>query len=426
MLAAGSVADAIAGILMVDADHLKDINDTLGHAAGDELIRTVAHRLRRAVGEAGTVARVGGDEFAVLIPAPVSAERLDALAKDILTAMQPWVIFKGNTLKPVVSIGGAIRGVDHDPEELRQFADLALYHAKSNSRGGYVGYHDEMKSAITARTVAVNIIDEALIAGEVVAWYQPVVELATGRISGLEALARVRRGDVMHSIGEFAEALQDRRTATRLTACMLDHIETDMIRWQAAGVDVPRVAFNVGALDTQEGLIEAKILSMCERASIEPSRFAMEVTESVFLSRDANVVSETAARLRARGIIVALDDFGTGHASLAHLGTFPVDVIKMDRSFVKRMNDSGPGAVIAAALIDLAHKLGIQVIAEGVEHEMQLDQLIALGCEKAQGYFFSCALPSADIMPLVLSFRSPHVSREAKSPGNRRRLHVAS
>ena len=184
MLAAGSDADAIAGILMVDADHLKDINDTLGHDAGDELIRTVAYRLRHAVGTAGKVARVGGDEFAILVPAPVSVEKLDALAKNILTAMQPWVIFKGNTLKPIVSIGGAIRGSAHDPEALRQFADLALYHAKSNSRGGYVVYQEEMKSAITARTVAVNIVDEALIAGDVVAWYQPVVELATGRISG--------------------------------------------------------------------------------------------------------------------------------------------------------------------------------------------------------------------------------------------------
>ena len=195
---------------------------------------------------------------------------------------------------------------------------------------------------------------------------------------------------------------------------MLDQIEADVLRWRTAGIEVPRIAFNVGALDFQEGSIDAKILSMCERADIEPSQFAMEVTESVFLSRGANVVSETAARLRAQGIVVALDDFGTGHASLAHLGTFPVDVIKMDRSFVKRMNDSGPGSIIAAALIDLAHKLGIQVIAEGVEHEMQLDQLIALGCEKAQGYLFSRALPSADIMSLVLSFRSPHVCVKAK------------
>ncbi len=411
MLAARSGEDTVVGMLMVDADHLKDINDTLGHDAGDELIRTIARRLHDAVGPAGTVARVGGDEFAVLVPAPVGAETLNALAERIITTMQPWLLFKGSTLKPIVSIGGAV-GSQRDGEGLRQAADLALYHAKAICRGGYVLYHDRMKSAITTRTAAINTVDEALIAGDIVAWYQPVVELATGRISALEALARVRRGDVVHSIGEFADALQDRRTATRLTACMLKRIEADVIAWRRAGIEVPRIGFNVGALDFQEESLEALVLSTCERAGIEPTQFAMEITESVFLSRGANLVSETASRLRARGIIIALDDFGTGHASLAHLGSFPVDVIKMDRSFVMRMNDGGPGHVIAAALIDLAHKLDLQVVAEGVEQEQQLEQLAALGCEKVQGYLFSRPLPAADVVDLVTSFRLSRTPRQ--------------
>ena len=408
----GPAGETIGAMLMVDADHLKDINDTLGHDAGDELIRVVARRLRDAVNNTGTVARVGGDEFAVLLPGFVDAEALRRLAEGVLAAMQPWDRFKESTLKPIVSIGGAIRRSTDTNEDLRQAADLALYHAKENSRGGYVLYHEDMKSAITARTISVGTVDEALVAGDILAFYQPVVELATGRISGLEALARVRRPDGVHSIGAFAEALQDRRTATRLTARMLERIEADIIGWRNAGITVPRIAFNVGTLDFQEGAIESMVLSTCERAGIAPSQFAMEVTESVFLSRGANLVSETATRLRARGIIVALDDFGTGHASLAHLGTFPVDIIKMDRSFILRMNDGGPGAVVAAALIDLAHKLGIQVIAEGVEREAQLDQLIRLGCEKAQGYFFSPALSPTDVGRLLSSFgRSPHASR---------------
>lgn len=410
MLAAGSTEGSVAGMLMVDADHLKDINDTLGHDAGDEMIRAIAQRLRNAVGENGTVARVGGDEFAILVPAPVNAEMLESLARGIVTAMEPWLIFKGNTLKPIVSIGGAISVGRDNGERLRQAADLALYQAKANYRGGYVPYDDCMKSAITARTAAVNIVDEALVARDVLAWYQPVIELATGRISGLEALARVRTGGVLHSIRDFAEALQDRRTATRLTACMLKRVEADVIGWRKAGIEVPRIGFNVGAFDFQNEPLETMLLSTCERAGIKPSQFALEVTESVFLSRGANVVSETAARLRACGMIVALDDFGTGHASLAHLGTFPVDVIKMDRSFVMRMNDGGSGAVIAAALIDLAHKLDIQVIAEGVEQEAQVDQLIALGCEKVQGFFFSRPMPPSDIVQFIRSFRPPRRS----------------
>ena len=405
ILASTSTSDAVGGILMVDADHLKDVNDTLGHDAGDELIRIVARRLREAVGEDGTVARVGGDEFAVLVSAPADMEKLAAVANGILTAMRPWVIFKGNTLKPIVSIGGGLQDISQQPQEVCQLADLALYHAKATSRGGYVVYQDDMKSAITARTHAVDTIDEALIAGDIVAWYQPVVELATGRISGLEALARVRRGNVIRSIGEFAEALHDHRTAARLTTCMLDCIEVDITRWRAAGVGIPRIAFNVGAIDFQEGLIEKKILSLCERTGVEPSQFALEITETVFLSRGASAISEVAKRIRSRGIIVALDDFGTGHASLAHLGSFPVDVIKMDRSFIHRMNDDGPGAIIAAALIDVAQKLGIQVVAEGVENHEQLDRLISLGCEKAQGYLFSKALPPDLIIQFLSSFQ---------------------
>ena len=406
---------SISGMLMVDADHLKDINDTLGHDAGDELIRVVAQRLRDAVGHAGTVARVGGDEFAVLLSDPIDYAALETLASGILASMIPWHFFRGSTLKPIVSIGGAIRETTDTGEDLRQCADLALYNAKETRRGGYVLFEQDMKSAIKARTAAIATVDEALVAGDVLAYYQPVVELATGRISGLEALARVRRADGVHSIGTFAASLQDRRTATRLTARMLERIEADVVVWRKSGIVVPRIAFNVGALDFQEGAIEGMVMSACERAGIEPSQFAVEVTESVSLSRGAGLVSETAARLRARGIVVALDDFGTGHASLAHLGTFPVDVIKMDRSFVMRMNE-GPGAVIAASLIDLAHKLDIQVVAEGVEHEAQLDQLMALGCEKAQGYLFSQALPASGVAGLLSALHSK-VSGEGRLAG---------
>ena len=406
MLGSGHTASSvIAGMLMVDADHLKEVNDTLGHNAGDELIRAIASRLRDVVGSIGTVARVGGDEFAVVILVPTDAEALERLAEAILKAMQPWTLFKGQALRPGVSIGGALRGSHVDAETLHQSADLALYQAKATRRGGYLLFHDGFRSSITARTVAVNLVDDALTAGDVFAYYQPVIELETGRVSAFEALARVRVGKTVVSIGDFAEALHDRRTATRLTACMLKRIEADIVAWRAAGATVPRIGFNVGALDFQDGAIESMILATCERAGIAPSQLAMEVTESVFLSRGANIVSETAARLRARGIIVALDDFGTGHASLAHLGTFPVDVIKMDRSFVMRMADQGPGAVIAAALIDLAHKLDIQVVAEGVEHEAQLDQLTALGCEKAQGFLFSRALAPTEVVPFLAVFQ---------------------
>ena len=396
-LNAAFLAPSPPGFLMVDADHLKDINDTLGHEAGDLLIQTIARRLRDAVGGRGTVARIGGDEFAVLVQPPIDQDGMRLLANGLLSAVAPPIDFKGGSIKPQVSIGGGLGCAEAGPEALRQNADLGLYHAKEIRRGGYVAFHDGLRSAVTARISAITIVDEALSNGDVVAWYQPIVDTATGRVSGLEALARVIRGDAIHSIGEFAHALQDRGIATRLTSCMLQRIEEDVKRWRASGIAVPRIAVNAGSADFLEGSLTSMILATCERAGIAPSGFALEVTETVFLSRDADIVAQTAAQLRDKGVLVALDDFGTGYASLAHLSTFPVDVIKMDRAFVARITDDGPGSIITSALIELAHRLDIQVVAEGVETPAQMQRLLALGCEMVQGYFISHPLPASGV-----------------------------
>ena len=393
--------DATGALLVVDADYLKDINDTLGHAAGDELLRFVARGLIESAGPKSTVARIGGDEFAIVVPAAVDAEALQLLADRIIASMQRPICFHGNNLRATVSIGGAIRGVGEDPEALRQAADLALYHAKANRRGDYVFYREEMKADVVARAFAVKTVDEALRDGRVQAYYQPVVEIATGNISAFEALARVHTSDGECSIGQFSEALHDSRTATRITARILECIVRDVEAWRRAGVAPPRIAVNLGPRDFQEGAIEQMLRTTCDNAQIEPRMLAIEVTESVFISRNANIVSETSARLRAQGHIVALDDFGTGHASLAHLATFPVDVIKMDRTFIMQMEDGGGGVAIAGSLIELAHKLGIQVIAEGVERESQLDRLIELNCDKVQGYLFCRPLAPKDITYLL-------------------------
>ena len=414
-------SDAAGALLVVDADYLKDVNDTLGHAAGDELLRLVARSLIESAGPKSTVARIGGDEFAIIVPAPVDAEALQALAHRIVANMQRPISFHGANLRATVSIGGAIKGAGEDPEALRQAADLALYHAKAYRRGGYAFYHEDMKADIAARAFAVKTVDEALRDGRVQAYYQPVVELSTGLVTAFEALARVQNEDGDCSIGQFAEALHDSRTATRITARILECIGRDVQAWRSAGVTPPRIAVNLGPRDFQEGAIEPMLRKTCENAQIEPRMLAIEVTELVFISRNANIVSETSARLRAQGHIVALDDFGTGHASLAHLATFPVDVIKMDRTFIMQMNDGGSGVAIAGSLIELAHKLGIQVIAEGVESESQLDQLIALNCDKVQGYLFCRPLAPKDIGHLLVAARRPDRLRGRRSiPGPRR------
>ena len=228
-----------------------------------------------------------------------------------------------------------------------------------------------------------------------------MVELASGTVTGLEALARVGRGQRVESIGAYAPALEEPRTAVRLTARMLDRIEADVRAWRSAGLEAPRIALNAGSADFQHGRLEAMILAACERAAIAPDRIALEVTESVFLSRGADLVHRTAERLRDLGVAIALDDFGTGYASLAHLATFPVDLIKIDRSFTARIAEPGARSVISGALIDLARKLGITVIAEGVETDRQLQRLARLGCHHVQGYLFSPPLPPDGVRELL-------------------------
>ena len=394
----------LPGLLMVDTDRLKEVNDIVGHAAGDALLRTIGDRLRQVIGDRGTVARLSGDEFAVIVNAPASLRKLDMLANEILDAMQAPFGFAGSTLKPQVSVGGAIGASTKTAEIVRQEAGLALCHAKETRRGSYVVFEEDLRAAATARTTAISVVDHAVSCGEIVAWYQPVLDLTNGRVSGLEALARIKRGDAVDSIGAYAEALQDSRTAVQLTARMLERIAADVLAWKAQGIEVPRIALNAGSADFHGGALEAMIMATCDRAEIAPDQFALEVTESVFLSRNADLVSRTTEALRKRGVIIALDDFGTGYASLAHLGTFPVDVMKIDRSFVAQITEAGPRAIISAALIELARKLNIAIVAEGVETAAQLERLLRLGCRNIQGSFFSCPLSADDTAHYLQSF----------------------
>ncbi|WP_181702038.1 putative bifunctional diguanylate cyclase/phosphodiesterase [Chthonobacter albigriseus] len=394
------------GLMMIDVDHLKEVNDTLGHTAGDELIRTVADRIQALVSGIGFVARLGGDEFAVIVNEPGGQEGLAALAESILAAMQPSFRCLGHTITPKVSIGGSIAQPGSTPETLRQEADLGLYHAKEIRRGIYVAFREDLRTAITRRVHTLKSVEAGLSEGRVVAWYQPVISLSTGRIVGVESLARMEMPDgSVKSAAQFASAFEDARVAAKLTTRMLQRVFDDLATFDASEIDVPHVGINVGMHDFRAGHLAERILAACDEAAVPVSRLILEVTEHVFLSRGADAVSRTVAQLRDRGMTVALDDFGTGYASLAHLGTFPVDLIKMDKSFVKRMIGDGPGAVISAALVELAHRLGIRVIAEGIETAGQLDRLCELGCEMGQGYFFARPMAVPDLLRFMETFR---------------------
>jgi len=393
------------GLLLIDIDHLKAINDTMGHAAGDALIATVGTRLRNVIGPS-IACRIGGDEFAVLMPNCTHAAQMRSLGCTIIAAMTPPLDHDGHGILPSVTIGAALAGEDGDDSvTLRQNADFALYHAKETRRGGYVRFKDGLRSSMTRRLQSRRDVDKALTEGRIAAYYQPVIRLDTDEIIGVEALARMHMPDGrVASAGEFQEAMLDPKVAHRITGQMLQAIAADMAAWQRAGIDFRHVGLNVTSADFQKGDLVQRLLRALERVQIPPSRLVIEVTEQVFMGGRKDGIARTIAQMRGHGITVALDDFGTGFASLTHLLDFPVDIIKIDRSFVAAAQSGSRSSLIVEAMVGLADRLGMKTIAEGIETQAQAEWLQAMGCNFGQGFLYAQAMPAGIVTELLQRF----------------------
>lgn len=387
------------GLLLIDIDNLKIVNDSLGHCAGDTQIATVARRLATLAGK-NNAFRLGGDEFAIICRGCQDHASLRQKAYMALDAVTQPIMTENGTLSPSVTIGGVLNGIDGTaPEQLRQNADMALYHAKQVRRGGYVQFDPSHKSTILRRIAESRELLEALDEDRVIAFYQPVVSLETGRITGVEALARIRRPDGrIATASEFQMAFDDARNTSRLTAQMIDLAFTELRRWLDEGLPIEHVAINLATADFRPDDLEERLMSALERTGLSPHRLQLEVTETVLMEGH---VAQPMANLRKRGVRVALDDFGTGFASLTHLLHFPVDVIKIDKTFVEKLLTDVPSAAIVEALSDIAHKTGLDVVAEGVETYAQAERLAELGCHFGQGYLFSRPVDAATITGLL-------------------------
>ncbi|MDR4306623.1 EAL domain-containing protein [Chelatococcus sambhunathii] len=381
-------AQGTLGLMLIDVDHLKHVNDTFGHATGDELIREVARRIATAAAP-GLAFRVGGDEFAVIVDA--GQGELSSAAARILAAMKAPIMCGGHMLAPGVTCGGAERcptGLG-EPAVLQQRADLALYHAKEVARGGFILYGDDLASTIAQRFKVLQTVTTALAEGRLEAHYQPVVRLDTREIVGLEALCRVRTrdGEVLQA-GQFAAAMQDLSIGGLVTDRMLDAVARDVRHWLDRGIPLQHVGVNVSMADFQKDDLRDRIAAAFARHRAPLKHVILEVTESVYMGGSDRKVASAIEQLRAEGLLVALDDFGTGFASLTHLLTFPVDIIKIDKSFVDRVSAGDAGEVIIKSLLDMASGLRMRTVAEGVETREQAAQLERLGCRLAQGYLF--------------------------------------
>jgi diguanylate cyclase (GGDEF)-like protein len=379
-------------LLVADMDNLKTVNDTFGHQAGDRMLQRVAERMASALAP-DQVYRLGGDEFAVVLQRPGAVQDLDKAAAGILAALRSEVDVGGHLITPRVTIGAAmLTAVDNHADAVRQNADFALYHGKETDRGGFIRYSPEIGTTMARRLVSIRNVDEALREDRMEVHYQPVVNLDTREIIGMEALCRLRSGDQVLPAGEFFDALSDARIASEITTRMLEQVAADVRHWLDRGIPFQHVGVNVSSADFHGGKLDRELSAAFARHGVPLTHVILEVTESVYMGERESDVHLALASLRAEGLRIALDDFGTGYASLTHLLTVPVDVLKIDKSFIAQLAHGAPSEAIVEAILSISRKLGMRVVAEGIEREDQVEQLRSFGCVLGQGFLFSKAV----------------------------------
>jgi diguanylate cyclase (GGDEF)-like protein len=376
-------------LLVLDLDNLKVVNDTFGHYAGDCLLQIAGARIAAEM-PAGHVFRIGGDEFAIILNSDDQPFEIHRSAERLLKVLAGPADCSGHIVVPRATIGGAVLSAgDQTTERVRQNADFALYHAKETGRGGFVQYWPGLGTTITRRLGDIREVDAALREHRIDAFYQPVVRLDTREIVGLEALCRMRLGDRIIAAADFQEAMKDVHVARALTTRMMALVAADVRAWLEMGIAFQHVGVNVSSADMHGGALDTILSDAFGHEGVPLKHVIVEVTETVYMGDGDRSVQKAVETLRAEGFRVALDDFGTGYASLTHLLTVPVDIIKIDKSFVDRLAPDNASMAIVEGLLQIAKKLDIRVIAEGIETEEQAELLQAAGCVLGQGYLFS-------------------------------------
>lgn len=394
-LASASIGGSCVGVIVIDVDGFKLLNDSMGHAAGDQLLRTVAARLQANLAPEATVARLGGDEFAVIVTGLGCGDPIMPAASAILEGVAAALTIDEAVVEVSISAGAAIWPADgSDAEAILKSADLSLYAAKADGAGVIRAFRPEMREAAESRKAMLREARDALNDDRIIPFYQAKIDLETGAVVGFEALLRWhhhRRG--LQPPDTIRAAFEDATLASALTDRMLDRVLVDIERLNDEGAAFGRIAINGSLADFRRDDFADRILTKFARKGLSPTLLELEVTESVFVDHLAANVDRALRTLVAEGVSIALDDFGTGYASLTHLQQFPVHVLKIDRSFISRLDSSDSADfAIVHGVIDIAHRMKIATVAEGVENEYQLAQLRALGCDIAQGYLVSRAI----------------------------------
>jgi diguanylate cyclase (GGDEF)-like protein len=398
--------DRMCAVMLADLDHFKEVNDTLGHHIGDQLLAEVGSRLEGMLRGTDLVARLGGDEFAVLLPDVADTAAALAVAGKLLTAFDEPVTVGDITLVARASLGIAICEAGAvDAETLLQQADVAMYVAKERRQGAVV-YDADLDHYSAERLSLVAELRQAIDGGDLVVHYQPKVRLCDGKVTGVEALVRWQhpeRGLILPD--EFIPLAEQTGLIGALTEVVLRDALGAVAEWRAMGHDLS-VAVNLSVHSLYDPALPDHVRANLAAHGLPASALELEITESTMMDRPA-VAAEMLGRLHDLGVHVAVDDYGIGHSSLAYLHRLPVHTLKIDKSFVLAMETSVEASAIVRSTIELGHNLGLAVVAEGVETEEVWSRLVDLGCDAAQGYLLSRPVPAADLGPTLARLGAP-------------------
>jgi len=394
-----------AAALFVDLDQFKDVNDTFGHAAGDELLRQVSHRFSSVVRETDTVGRLGGDEFVVLVETADGGPGPEDVARDLLSSLrEPFYLARNGRLSSVSASIGIASGARDSASELLRDADIALSEAKARSHGNFVSFHPEMQAAIANRVGLESELREGIRNNEFFLVYQPIFRLEDQTMTGVEALLRWRhptRGLVMP--GDFIPTLESTGMILDVGRFVLEEACRQGAEWAQAGRPL---TVSVNASGRQ--LDREDFVDLVERtlalSGLEPRLLTIEITETT-LMQDTELSAMRLRGLKRAGVKLAIDDFGTGYCSLAYLQQFPVDSLKIDRSFVSQMESSAEGAALVRTIVQMGRDLNLDTLAEGIETTEQLTRLRVEECKSGQGYLFARPLPVAALEELLTGSR---------------------